>query len=97
MGADLGLIGTTGMGTGGKLRVAVEDTGILKGLSKKRKMEIARAMEPGQGSRTIGRASQLSIQSGMRSSLALEGDRGIELVDTTAFGERAFIACYAPL
>ncbi len=86
MGADLGVIGTTGVGTTGKLRVAVEDTGILKGLSKKRKMEIARAMEPGQGSRTIGRASQLNIQSGMRSSLALEGDRGIELVDTTAFG-----------
>ena len=40
-------------------------------------------MEPGQGSRTMGRASHLNIQSGMKSSLALQGDRGIELVDTT--------------
>lgn len=84
MGADSGLIGTTGIGTSGKLRVAVEDTGILKGLSKKRKMEIQKAMEPGQGSRTVGRASHLNIATGMKSSLALEGDRGIELVDAAA-------------
>lgn len=89
MGADSGVIGTTGVGTGGKLRVAVEDTGILKGLSKKRKMEIQRAMEPGQGSRTVGRASHLNIASGMKSSLALEGDRGIELVDTTMIGNNS--------
>ena len=82
MGGDLGMIGTN-MGTG-KIKIAVEDTGILKGLSKKRKLEIAKAMEPGQGSRTsFGRASHLQIQSGMKSSLALEGDRGIELVEKT--------------
>lgn len=80
MGADLGLVGST-MGTG-KVKVSVEDTGILKGLSKKRKMEIARALEPMQGTRSnFGRASHIALGSGMKSSLALEGDRGIELVE----------------
>ncbi len=82
MGGDLGMIGSA-MGTG-KVKIAVEDTGILKGLSKKRKLEIAKALEPGQGSRTsFGRASHLQLQ-GTKSSLALEGDRGIELVEKTA-------------
>lgn len=78
MGADLGLIGSN-LGTG-KTKMTVEDTGILKGLSKKRKMEIAKAMEQGQGNRTIGKASHLALH-GAKSSLALEGDRGIELVE----------------
>lgn len=80
--------------------MAVEDTGILRGLSKKRKLEIAKALEPGQGSSekilffcclvcashcvckgtSFGRASHLQMQ-GQKSSLALEGDRGIELVE----------------
>jgi hypothetical protein len=84
-------------------KVAVEDTGILKGISKKRKLEIAKALEPGQGSSeqspgkvffvltkssseigtSFGRASHLQMQ-GQKSSLALEGDRGIELVEKAA-------------
>ena len=86
MGADLGAIGTA-IG-GNKVKVAVEDTGILRGLSKKRKMEIAKAMEPGTGTRTIGKASHLALQSGMKSSLALEGDRGIELLEKAPSGSK---------
>ena len=86
MGADLGMIGST-FGTNGKLKVTVEDTGILKGLSKKRKLMLQQAASGKQhGSRTVGRASHLSLQGGMKSSLALQGDRGIELVEKKGAG-----------